>query len=103
MANVLVTCVQLNGGGLDPAHGLVAVAAARVRHRGRFVAIYKNKIGSLQLSLRAVQPMHAKPRCTAPDDIGYSSMDSEYKIDSSWKLVIMWRRRVRLASTTAST
>jgi hypothetical protein len=33
--------------------------------------------------------MHAKPRCTAPDDIGYSSMDSEYKIDSSWKLVIM--------------
>ncbi len=41
IANVLGTCVQLNGDGLDPAHGLVAVAAARAVHCGRFVDIEK--------------------------------------------------------------
>jgi hypothetical protein len=41
IANVLGTCVQLNGEGLDPALGIVAVAAARVLHRGRLVVIKK--------------------------------------------------------------
>jgi hypothetical protein len=36
------TRVQLNGDGLDAAHGLVALAAARVMHCGRFVVIKKS-------------------------------------------------------------
>jgi hypothetical protein len=46
IANVLWTsrCVQLNGDGLESAHGLVAVAAARVVHSGRFVVIEKSRL-----------------------------------------------------------
>ena len=46
IANVLGTYDQLNGDGLDPAHGLVAVAAARVVHRGRFVVIEKSRLAA---------------------------------------------------------
>jgi hypothetical protein len=46
VANVLGTCVQLNGDGLDPAHGLVAKAAARVVHRGRFVVVEKRRLAA---------------------------------------------------------
>jgi hypothetical protein len=46
IANVLGTCVQLNGDGLDPAHGLVAKAAARVVHRGRFVVVEKRRLAA---------------------------------------------------------
>ncbi len=40
------TCVQLNSDsdGLDPAHGLVALTAARVMHRSRFVVIKKSRL-----------------------------------------------------------
>ena len=44
IANVLGTCVQLNGDGLDPAHGLVAKAAARVVHSCRFVVVEKRRL-----------------------------------------------------------
>jgi hypothetical protein len=44
IANVLGTGVQLNGDGLDPAHGLVAAAAARAVHGGRFVVIEKSRL-----------------------------------------------------------
>ena len=41
---MLGTRVQLNCDGLDAAHGLVALAAARVMHHGRFVVIKKGRI-----------------------------------------------------------
>jgi hypothetical protein len=43
MANVLGTGIQLNSDGLDPAHGLVAVDAARVVSRGRFKLLVVEK------------------------------------------------------------
>jgi hypothetical protein len=46
ITNVLGTCVQLNGDGLDPVHGLVAVAAARVVHSCRFVVIEKSRLAA---------------------------------------------------------
>jgi hypothetical protein len=50
--------------------------------------------------------MQAKRRCTveAPDadDIWALSMDSEFNMDSSWKLA-EWRRRVRLVITCTAT
>jgi hypothetical protein len=46
IANVLGTCVQLNGDGLDPTHGLVAEAAARVVHRSRCVVIEKSRLAA---------------------------------------------------------
>ncbi len=46
IANVLVTCVRLNGDGLDPEHGLVVVAAARAVHGGRFVVIENNRLAA---------------------------------------------------------
>ncbi len=46
IANVLGTCVELNSDGLDPAHGLVAVAAARAVHCGRFVVIEKSRLAA---------------------------------------------------------
>ena len=46
IANVLGTGVQLNGDGLDPAHGLVAEAAARVVHSSRFVVIEKSRLAA---------------------------------------------------------
>ncbi len=86
IANVLGAGVQLNCDCLDSARGLVTVDAALVVSRGLLVIIEK-KVGSPR---RAVQPMQAKRRCTveAPDadDIWASSMDSEFKMDSSWKL-----------------
>ncbi len=54
IANVLGTCVQLNSDGLDPTHGLVALAdseaAARVVHCSRFqleVLVFENLKGRL--------------------------------------------------------
>jgi hypothetical protein len=41
IANVLGTGVQLNGDSLDPSHGLVAVAAARIVSGCRVVVIAK--------------------------------------------------------------
>jgi hypothetical protein len=102
IANVLGTCVQLNGDSLDPMHGLVAVAAVRVVHSGRFVVIEKSRLAA---AIAAGCAAHAgKHKCAAPDsdDIGASSMDSESKMDSSSKLAIKWKRRVRLASTAAA-
>jgi hypothetical protein len=46
IANMLGTRVQLNGDGLDAAHGLVTLAAARVMHRGRFVVIKKSRLAA---------------------------------------------------------
>ncbi len=46
IANVLGTCVQLNGDSLDPAHGLVAVAAPRVVHGDRSVVIEKSRLAA---------------------------------------------------------
>jgi hypothetical protein len=100
IANVLGTCVQLkllNGDGLDPVHGLVAVAAARVMHRCRFVVIKKSRLAA---AVAAGSATHAGRAPTAPDGVGNSSMDSESKIDSSWKLAIMWGRRVSSATGT---
>ncbi len=91
-ANELGTGVQLNGNGLDPAHGLVAVDAARIVSGGRFklIVVGKSRLAARPL-LRAVQPMQAQRRlgCTAPDDIGANSnrLDQEFKLDSSWGLV----------------
>ena len=85
VANVLGTGVELNGDGLDPPHGLVATAAARIVRGGRLVVVEKSSLAAL---LRAVQPMQAKRRCTAPEDIGESSMewDSEFKVGSRLEL-----------------
>jgi hypothetical protein len=46
IANVLGTCVQLNGDGFDPTPGLIAVAAARVVHHNRFVVIEKSRLAA---------------------------------------------------------
>ena len=46
IANVLRTGVQLNGDGLDPAHGLVAEAAARVVSRGRLVVVEETRLAA---------------------------------------------------------
>jgi hypothetical protein len=46
IANVLGTGVQLNGDSLDPAHGLVAEAVARVVTSGRVVVVEKNRLAA---------------------------------------------------------
>ena len=43
---MLGTGVELNGDGLDPAHGLVAEAAARVVTRGRVVVVEKSRLAA---------------------------------------------------------
>ena len=63
IANVLGTGAQLNGDGLDPAHGLVAVAAARVVSRGRLVVIKKGRLAAAAAAGCAAHagkaPMHS--------------------------------------------
>ena len=46
IANVLGAGVQLNSDCLDPAHGLVAEAAARVMSRGRLVVVEKSRLSA---------------------------------------------------------
>ncbi len=46
IANVLGTGVQLNCDNLDPAHGPVAEAAARVMSRGRLVVVEKSRLAA---------------------------------------------------------
>jgi len=46
IANVLGTGVELNGDSLDPAHGLVAEAAARVMSRSRLVVVEKSRLAA---------------------------------------------------------
>jgi hypothetical protein len=112
IANMLGTRVQLNGDGLDAAHGLVTLAAARVMHRGRFVVIKKSRLAAAAAAGCAAHagkaPMQRGLGSTvqAPDsdDIWASSMDLEFKMDSCWKLpVAEWRRRVRPVSTCTAT
>ncbi len=43
-ANEVGTGVQLNGDGLDPAHGLVAVDAARIVSGGRLIVVEKSQL-----------------------------------------------------------
>ena len=45
-ANELGTGVQLNGNGLDPAHGLVAVDAARIVSGGRLIVVEKSRLAA---------------------------------------------------------
>ncbi len=46
IANVLGTGVELNSDSLDPGHGLVAEAAARVVTRGRVVVVEKSQLAA---------------------------------------------------------
>ena len=61
-ANELGTDVQLNGDGLDPAHGLVAVDAARVVSGGRLVVVEKRRLAAAVAAGSAAHagkaPMH---------------------------------------------
>jgi hypothetical protein len=43
---MLGTGVQLNGDSLDPAHGPVAEATARVMSRGRLVVVEKSRLAA---------------------------------------------------------
>ena len=84
--------VQLYGDCLDSApHGLVAVDASRVVSRGRLVVIEKSRLAAAGCAAHAGKaPMQRGLGSTvqAPDsdDIWASSMDSEFKMDSCWKL-----------------
>ena len=84
--------VQLYSDCLDSApHGLVAVDAARVVSRSRLVVIEKSRLAAADCAAHAGKaPMQRGLGSTvqAPDsdDIWASSMDSEFKMDSSWKL-----------------
>ena len=86
--------MQLNGDGLDASHGLVALAAARVMHRGRFVVIKKSRLAAAAAAGCAAHAGKAPMHC----DSLRTSMDSESKMDSSWKLA----RRVRQAASTVA-
>ncbi len=61
-ANELGTGVQLNGDGLDPAHGLVAVDAARVVSGGRLIVVEKSQLAAAVAAGSAahagIAPMH---------------------------------------------
>ena len=109
IANVLGAGVQLYGDCLDSAHGLVAVDAARVVSRSRLVVIEKSRLAAAGCAAHAGKaPMQRGLGSTvqAPDsdDIWASSMDSEFKMDSCWKLKLAeWKRRVRLVSTCTAT
>ncbi len=63
IANMLGMRVQLNCDGLDAAHGLVALAAARVMHCGRFVVIKKSRLAAAAAAGCAAHagkaPMHS--------------------------------------------
>ena len=88
---VLGAGVQLNGDCLDPARGLVAVDAVRVVSRCRLVVIEKSRLAAAGCAAHAGKaPMQRGLGSTvqAPDsdDIWASSMDSEFKMDSCWKL-----------------
>jgi hypothetical protein len=86
------------------AHGPVALAAARVMHSGRFVVIKKSRLAAAAAAGCAAhtgKSANALPEHQTrimSDDIEASSMDSESKMDSSWKLA----RRVRPAVTTVA-
>ena len=55
------TVVQLNGDGLDPAHGLVALDAARVVSRSRLVVIEKSRLAAAGCAAHAGKaPMHRR-------------------------------------------
>ena len=93
IANVLGAGVQLYGDCLDSAHGLVAVPvdASRVVSRGRLFVIEKSRLAAAGCAAHAGKaPMQRGLGSTiqAPDsdDIWASSMDSEFKMDSCWKL-----------------
>ena len=93
ITNVLGAGVQLNGDCLDPVRGLVAVDAARVVSRGRLVVIEKSRLAAADCAAHAGKaPMQRGLGSTvqAPDsgsdDIWASSMDSEFKMESIWKL-----------------
>ena len=87
IADMLAARVQLNSDGLNAAHGLVALAAARVVHRGRFVVIIKSRLA-------------ASPAAGC-EDSSIDLVNSESKMDSSWKLARRVTRR-QAASTVAS-
>ena len=61
-ANELGTGVQLNGNGLDPAHGLVAVDAARIVSGGRLIVVEKSRLAAAVAAGSAahagIAPMH---------------------------------------------
>ena len=77
----------LNGDCLDPARGLVALDAARVVSRGRLVVIEKSRLAAAGCAAHAGKaPMHRRLEAPDSDDIWASSMDLEFKMDSSWKL-----------------
>ena len=86
--------LRLYGDCLDSApHGLVAVPvdASRVVSRGRLVVIEKSRLAAAGCAAHAGKaPMQRGLGSTvqAPDsdDIWASSMDSEFKMDSCWKL-----------------
>ena len=58
-----VTGVHLNGDGLDPAHGLVAVDAARVVSGSRLVVVEKRRLSAAVAAGSAahagIAPMHS--------------------------------------------
>ena len=62
-ANVLGTGVELNHDGLDPPHGPVAVAAARIVRGGRLVVVEKRRLAAAVRAGRAAHaseaPMHS--------------------------------------------
>ena len=87
IANVLGAGVQLYGDCLDSAHGLVAVDAARVESRGQFVVIEKSRLAAADAGKAPMQRgLGSTVQAPDSDDIWASSMDLEFKMDSSWKL-----------------
>jgi hypothetical protein len=96
IANVLGTCVHLNGDGLDPTHGLVAKAAVRVVHRGRFVVVGKSWLAAASAA-----------GCAAHAAWGKAPMDSSrwhrgFKYGLGFQYGFKWRR-AKLPITAAST
>ncbi len=96
IANMPGTHVQLNLNGdfLDAAHGLVALTAVRVMHRGRFVVIKKSLLAAAAAAGCAAHEGKAPMHC----DSLRTSMDSKSKMDSSLKLA----RRVSQATSTVA-
>ena len=83
--------VQLYGDCLDSApHGLVAVPvdASRVVSRGRLVVIEKSRLAAAGCAAHAGKAPMQRGTVEAPDsdDIRASSVDSEFKMHSCWKL-----------------
>ena len=64
-ANVLGTGVELNRNGLDPQHGPVAVAAARIVRGGRLVVVEKRRLAAAVAAGSAAHAGKAPMHCAS--------------------------------------